>query len=310
MQSYEGSVGNIQSINLSIAPTYLCNMDCSFCYLSRDQRRSKAFANLVGLSDVLGYIRQHRTIEHIDLYGGEIALLPEDYLNELVDLAKSHMGANGVVNVITNYLKVNPVLLRPDIDLSVSFDFKGREKYEQVYNNLVHSSKPFSVLMLASPEMLETPIDLVVSAFNNLKRLRSVEVKPYSANQFNQHTVPDQEFEEFIIKLYEHPRRSFKLVNADWAYDCISDNYNAYSDNHLYITPENKLAVLDFDVEDKEYFRVMETFEDYLQWSADEKTKVQSLPHCSSCPWLGKCMTEHYKTSCSGYPNLLNYFSN
>ena len=98
------------------------------------------------------------------------------------------------------------------------------------------------------------------------RRFKSVEVKPYSKNQANQHTVTDAQFEDYILGLCEqYPAfmtrydnqnliNDFTFTNELNILDSLDKSYNAYSDDHLYITPAGELAVLDFDKNNNEYF--------------------------------------------------------
>lgn len=261
------------------------------------------------LDNLVNIVYERYGVDHIDVYGGEIGLLPQNYLNEMFSILNFYKGYGTKVNVITNFLKINPALMENEsIDISVSYDFDGRERDHEVFNNMINSTRDFSVLMLGTEKVLNQPVDRLISAFNFLKRLRSVEIKPYSTNQNNEHFISDSSFEEFIRKIASSEKRKFELVNETWAKDCIDGKYNAYSDNHLYITPKGNFAVLDFDDNDNEYFRIMESLDDYEEWADEEKKRVKSLSHCSKCQYLGGCMTEHYRHSCSGYPNLLDWF--
>jgi len=296
-------------------------MDCSFCYLSKEERSDNNKINLKVLDVMLECIDTRWDIDHIDIYGGEIALLSPEYLKDLFYMTRWYTNGNtnskwctgnpkGNVNIITNFLKFNPAIMEDEnLDISVSYDFKGREKSTIVLNNMINSDRDINVLMLGTNEVLSVPTDFVVSTFNFLKRVRCVEIKPYSTNQCNEEAVKDGDFERFVKEISSSKKKKFEFTNETWARDCINGKYNAYSDNHLYITPNAEYAVLDFDENDNEYFRIMETLDDYEDWTEQEKIKVQSLPHCSNCKYLGSCMTEHYKTACSGYPNLLDWYS-
>lgn len=285
-------------------------MDCSFCYLSKEERSDKLYSSIDDMEAKLVDLIKYRSIDHIDLYGGEVALLPPQYLRDLFSLFKKYKQPDARITVITNFLKLNPAIMEePDIDLSVSYDFNGRERSDVVLNNMINSTRDINVLTLGTKEVLAVPPKIVVATFNFIERVKTLEIKPYSPNQCNEHDIADNSFENFVINI-AGINKNFEFINESWAKRCVSGQYNAYSDNHLYITPTLDYAVLDFDEDDNEYFRTMKSFEEYVSWTEQEKMKVQSLPHCSSCEYIGRCMTEHYKTACSGYPTILDWVQN
>ena len=147
--------------------------------------------------------------------------------------------------------------------------------------------------------------------------MQSVEIKPYSSNQANDLKVKDSEYEDYILKLLQDEdatkRGDYQFVNRDLIKESLNGQNNAYSDDHLYITPNGKLAVLDFDEDDKEFFLELDSFADYEVWCQKEKEKNIS-DICRKCEYLGKCLTEHYRyvkdltDGCNGYRYLLDTF--
>lgn len=294
-------------INLSINPTYLCNFRCNFCYLTKEQLSDKNKLELTTLDNTMKYISTYRKIQMVDIYGGEIALLSDSYLNELDNIIRKYTNS---INVITNLSIVNKYFLRDDIQLSVSYDFEAREKNSHVLNNIVGIDKDISILMLASKRLLEIDVNRIVTTFNSINNIKSVEIKPYSSNQSNQQSITYLEFEEFISKFLSK-NMNFEFVNKVKIDNCINKSASSFSDNHLYITPSGKLSVLEFDNDDNEYFLEIESIHDYNIWCEKEKEKVLSS-YCGKCEFVGNCLTEHYRKvnsiekSCNGFINLLN----
>lgn len=304
---------DLQTINLSINPTYLCNFRCSFCYLTHEQLADKKKLSISILEDLAEQIKDAGyKVGHIDLYGGEVGLLPEVYLNDLHNTLVHNFSSS--IGVITNLYKVNPYFHRKDIDLSVSYDFDARPGYKSVMGNILTINKPISILMLASPELMAKDVDYMIRFYNRFNNIVSVEIKPYSSNQANVLAVTDKDFEEFIKKWITSPiKKNFTFVNESNIKECLNESYNAYSDNHIYITPSGKFAVLEFDQEGHELFMELDSFQDYIAWTKTEKQRVQSNEICNQCPYLGKCLTEHYRdvksleNSCNGFRHLLDW---
>jgi hypothetical protein len=301
-------------ITLSINPTYLCNFRCAFCYLTPSQLSDRRLLDLATLRLRLQELKQAGYwIEHVDLYGGEIGLLPEAYLRELDELLE-HFD-NPSIGVNTNLSKVHPYFLEPHVNLSVSFDFEARQASDRVLQNLIGLGRNVAILMLASPELMKRDVDSMIRTFNSIRNIESVEIKPYSQNQANQLISGFTEFEHFVQKWIESPvAMRFGFTNLRLIQESLSKTRNAFSDDHLYITPTGSFAVLDFDAADREFFLELADLKAYDAWAAREKQSVQGNAVCRSCSYLGSCLTEHYRSvapadpSCSGFRNLLDWY--
>lgn len=306
-------MGSAKPLSISLNPTYLCNFRCEFCYLTPEQLADRKKLSLDRFTLMCDEINQSGYyIDHIDLYGGEVALLSEEYLEALDQCIDTHSEAT--INVITNLSKIHPYFLRNHVDLSVSFDFEAREKHEKVLLNIAQIPKKVAILMLASPQLMKLDVDKMIKTLTSLNNIISVEIKPYSQNQANALDTSYKEFEDFIKKWLLSPVvKNFTFVNADRIKSSLNGIYSAYSDAHVYITPNGKFGVLEFDSSDNEYFLEFNTFKEYLNWSDKEKFKVNNNPICSKCPYLGKCLTEHYRdvksleNSCNGFRFLLDW---
>ena len=295
-------------MKISINPSYFCNFKCDFCYLTKEQLNDTKKIELSKLENLLSQIPK---IEYIDLYGGEIGALKKNYFYGLKDSIRKFY--NGEINIITNMSMIHEGFFDNDVYLSVSYDFTAREKSDKVFQNMLMSPVPIAVLVLASPEVVNMDIDRMISELNMCSSIQSVEIKPYSINQANAHNVTHKQFEDFVIKWLDSPiKKRFEFINEIKIKESLSNEYNAFSDDHVYITPNGKFGVLEFDKNDKEYFLELDSYSEYLKWADDEKTNLS--PICKSCNYLGNCLTEHYRyvkdlnNSCNGYKGLLDYY--
>lgn len=297
---------------LSINPTYYCNFRCSFCYLTEQQLADRNKLDLSILSDRIDQVQQYYSIDMIDLYGGEIGLLSETYVHQLCELLQIK-GINDI-NIITNLSMINSVIQNPDLYVTVSYDFDCREQHERVWNNMFLLNKPFSILILAGPDVIKKDPAEMIAQLNMLSNLSSVEIKPYSTNQANSHTVTHRQFEQFVQQWLESSiRKNFQFINKDNIELSLSGQRNAFSNDHIYITPTGQLAVLEFDLNDREYFKELSTVQEYIQWAEQEPDKnISNI--CKKCKYYSKCLTEHYRyvrdldTGCNGYKGLLDWY--
>lgn len=295
-------------MNLSINPLYKCNFRCDFCYLTSEQLSDN---KRISLEDLDARLSEVPHIDNIDLYGGEIGIIKSNHYYEYKNIINKYY--NGQINLITNMSMIQPYFWDDDISLFVSYDFSAREKHDKVYQNMIQSEKDISVLILASPEVIKMDIDYMIDMLNMCKSVTAVEIKPYSINQANAFNVSHKQYEDFIIKwLNKQDKMHFDFVNRWHIEDSIDGTNNAFSDDHVYITPNGKFGVLEFDNDDKEYFLELSNYKEYLKWA--DKEKISLSPICMKCKYKGRCLTEHYRyvkdleNSCNGYKGLLEYY--
>lgn len=300
-------------MNISINPSYFCNFRCNFCYLTPEQLADQKKIELSRLDEMLAEVRQHCEIDWIDLYGGEIGALKKDYFYGMRDVIRNHY--QDKINIITNFSMLHEGFFEDDFNLSVSYDFEAREKSDKVWQNLMRSEVPVALLILASPEVLATDVDYMINMINCCSAIESVEIKPYSTNQANVLPVTHMDYELHVIKwLSSSIPKKFEFVNEHRIQDSLDKTYNAFSSDHVYITPNGKFAVLDFDLNDNEMFTELDTFDQYLEWASKEKDRYIS-DVCKGCKYYGHCLTEHYRyvkdldNGCNGYQYLLNWYN-
>jgi sulfatase maturation enzyme AslB (radical SAM superfamily) len=302
----------MNKITVSINPSYFCNFRCNFCYLTSKQLGDQKQIPLPILDKKLKEISKVRIIEWVDLYGGEIGALKKDYFYGLKDTIRKYY--KDKINIITNYSMLHEGFFKDDFYLSVSYDFEAREKSDLVYNNMFQSTVPIAILILASEKVLNMDVDEMIHKLNLCSSIESVEIKPYSINQANNQPVTHKDFELFVQKWIESDvKKKFDFINEGKIIESLNKQYNAFSNNHVYITPNGNFGVLEFDKNDKEYFLELKSFNDYLKWADNEPSKNVS-DICKSCKYYGHCLTEHYRyvkdlnNSCNGYKGLLDYY--
>ncbi len=297
---------------VSLAPSYHCNFNCPWCYLSTEQLRNKDKIDLAVLDNKLGNLGH---IEQVDIYGGEPGTLPPAYAKDMINIICKHTDK---INVISNLSVIPDWYYLPEItSIGVSYDWDQREQHNKVLTNMILIQRSVAVLMLATEKLIKVDPCLIATTFNNIGNIQSLEIKPYSQNQFNSFDMNFRHYEEWIkrwINLDQTGFLKFQLQNTDILERSVTKEYNAYSDNHLYIDPYGNYSVLDFDLNDKEYFRVIKDLAEYKLWCNKERTMVESNKFCNKCKWVGHCATEHYRNvksidnSCNGFKLLLDWY--
>ena len=301
-------------LTLSINPTYYCNFRCDFFYLTEHQLSDRKLLPIARLQEMLAEVTAYTKVGMVDIYGGEIGLVGKEYWDDLINVLLLY----GIedINLVTNLSAINDITTDPRVYTSVSYDFEAREDHERVWRNMALLQKPFSVLMLASPKFLQQDTAEMIESLNMLKNLQSVEIKPYSTNQANTHIVDYTEFEEKVKSFLQYPNRKFELVNEHYLQEVLNKRRNSFSDDHIYITPHGKYAVLEFDLNDNEFFLECDTLEDYDKWCEREKKRVAKNKFCSNCEYYGHCLSEHLREvksldkSCNGFKQLIDWYGN
>lgn len=307
----------MESISLSINPSYYCNFRCSFCYLSTAQLGDSKRLSPDQLFMRLSEISMVRSIDRIDLYGGEIGLLRPSYFHELKKIIRIFY--TGDISIISNLSVTPDFFMDSDIDLSISWDFSAREKHQEVFLNMQSLERPFRILILASDKLLnlcDQELQVFVGRLKSLTNLQSIEIKPYSVSAHNsQHNI-FKDYEDFVKKfLVFFKDSSIEFINKKKIEESLGGVANAWSDDHLYITPQGNWAVLDFDADNREYFRDLEGYDQYLDWISEEKSKVSTNSFCKQCKYLGSCLSEHlqvvlpHQQGCNGFKGLLDWYS-
>lgn len=298
---------------VSLNPTYLCNMRCANCYLTNEQLSSPVRIQPNVASELLSEIHKRYNVTTLDIYGGEISALPSSYQLELYYAIREVY--QGHINIVTNYLKSSPLIGMPGTTLSVSYDFEHREHHEVVLRRMMATTVPIHVLILATSSVIAGNVDHMIRQLNNIPSIASVEVKPYSSNQSNQRHVSHVQYEHFIQRwLTSCVTKRFEFTNEHIIKQALYGNRSSMSNDHIYITPSGEFAVLDFDLNDNEYFRVVGDLDQYANWCQAEAHRTYVDSHCNQCQFMGQCLTEHMRfvdnvnQSCNGYHNLLLWY--
>jgi hypothetical protein len=122
-------------------------------------------------------------------------------------------------------------------------------------------------------------------------------------------------YEEFVKKWITSPvQKRFVFGNEIQIQESIIKQKNSFSDDHVYITPTGKYGVLEFDLNDNEFFLEYETLDKYFDWCKKEKIRVSKNKFCNSCEYYGSCLSEHLRevksldNSCNGFKLLLDWY--
>lgn len=264
-------------IQISINPTYKCNLNCPFCYLKHTQK----VMELNKLENKLSEISSQYDIESIDLYGGEICLLPDDYLMKLILLCKKYVN---IIGVITNYTIDKKWLFdRNDIDLSVSWDYVFRDRNDEVLERIKNTKRELGII-LTSPELYDKKYE-VIDILNKLEGNYYIDIKPCMPSENNQCKCDLKKYQEFVLFMISNSKH--KVLNQYY----LDNPPNNLKTPHIFINPDCEVQKLKFN-NNGEYF---ETTSDY---------NIELNDKCKSCKYFDYCQTEHDSYLDDGYDCL------
>lgn len=294
-------------MRVSINPLYRCNFRCAYCYLTEKQLSSRQLLDPSTLGKRLAELPE---ITEVEVYGGEVTLLPKEYMDAL----KSHIRTvyAGPIAITTNLSRVPDWLLEEDYEINVSYDFEHRPQYAQVLNNILMLPKPVSLIILATPDVMRGGVKRQADIVRRLNNVRWIEIKPYSSNQANAALNSNADYVRYVMEWIVHYDNN-RLINVHNLESVLSRTRNAYSRDHIYITPNGKFGVLEFDLNDREYFKELKNYREFLDWTSHEYQSVMSMK-CKDCPYVGRCLTEHYRRTegelgeCSGFKTLIDWW--
>lgn len=295
----------MKKISLSIIPTYWCKTNCKYCYLG-DLRKDQTTLDLQCLDNKLHQLVENDyVIDSISVYGGEISLLDEQYLIQIVKIIRSHVsnqvtigfctsGYNRSIFELAEYLKV-----RVTIPLN-----QERPDYKKNLQLIKQHNCSLGVVVL--PSIINTPVDQLVEFYDSLGRdVFFYQFYPSSINR-SPYSFDIKQYTDFVISFineYKKKPRSFGLINlSEWMDKC----YNPEASGFIYISPNGKWMTTGYS-DCLESFVEFDTLDQWKQYC--KKERLQRLIKCNACPYYDKCKAEHLvvmgEEYCSGLKKLI-----
>ena len=295
----------MKKISLSIIPTYWCKTNCKYCYLG-DLRKDQTTLDLQCLDNKLHQLVENDyVIDSISVYGGEISLLDEQYLIQIVKIIRSHVsnqvtigfctsGYNRSIFELAEYLKV-----RVTIPLN-----QERPDYKKNLQLIKQHNCSLGVVVL--PSTINTPVDQLVEFYDSLGRdVFFYQFYPSSINR-SPYSFDIKQYTDFVISFineYKKKPRSFGLINlSEWMDKC----YNPEASGFIYISPNGKWMTTGYS-DCLESFVEFDTLDQWKQYC--KKERLQRLIKCNACPYYDKCKAEHLvvmgEEYCSGMRKLI-----
>lgn len=297
--------------NLSIQPTFLCNFNCSYCYLG-NLRNCSDILDLRVLEQRIEEILNKYQIRNINLYGGEISLLKPSYLEELVDIC-SKIGIKPTV--ITNLSNdwIVDFCEKGSLPLSISLNEERpyyKETLEKIKKLRNKGNKNLSVVVL--PSMLDKDYSDLMSFYEKLGLdVFFIQYHPsvHSCKSGVVYDININHFSNFLKGIISEKHRKdyeIKIINED---TLNNKDYNPLMSGFLFITPFGQYSTVLYQdgIERYEYFNSLEEWEECCK-----KEYREYFLKCNLCEYFGKCKAEHLevmdKKECSGLYELQKWY--
>lgn len=254
-----------ETVDLSICPLIACNMNCSFCYIDKAKFSNRDLLSLETLVKVL----KNYEIRRLDMYGGEITLLNEQYAIKLVSTIRQFYEKR--IGFVSNGLQVPKHWINifkqdfSDIAFSVG---NGRQRFDAVERTILSLYHEHNIgYSLIALDFGDIPFQSDVFKF-----AKQVSIKPYSkpAHSKEQHRA---DMLKILGYLYQERKDIWnKLERIEKDRDEIK---------HFFLMPDGNL----YDVR---YNENGEFLEDITKQQQYRQT------NCLCCQYYRKCFNEHY----------------
>lgn len=284
---------SIQPLTLEIMPSFFCNGRCDFCYLGPAVKDRTTLL----IDDARAVLERYRP-SRIDLFGGELSILPQSYVRDLVSLCLQYTND---VSLTTNLAQSWILEFSDRLSINVSIGSnRDPNVIRRTAQNLKNAeSRKLTALVVITPSMLNFD-------FSEVERLGfgSVAFLPYSpsVHASASYRVANKDFEQFMIRAYSYFQHSKTKL--------LINRGDPTARSTLFVLPNGKPAVLAFDDQGREYFLPV-TDNEYAVFCDHE---LKSNPRCLRCSHFHDCGAEHLRPyddndSCPGFFKFLEFLT-
>lgn len=301
-----------REIEVIVLTNWSCNYHCPFCFLG-DKKTDKTCIDLKQLAKQILEIKMQYNISSFTLYGGEISMLGFSFFEQIYQI----LAPIAQICVITNLSDVDycrAIYRFPGVRIGTSLN-QERDHYAETVQNLMRIDISVDITSVVTPSILKKDPKILLDECQCIGR--NIEFIQYSKSQSNQfqYNISNREYEIFInhiVDTYEsNPSYSFKLENIERIQAAIRGEYSPTMENLIFITPDNQFASIQYDKDNKEYFK---KYAELLDWQNDcLREKNRYVAKCYGCKYYGHCLAEHIRDwdsedECCGMKGILEHY--
>lgn len=212
---------------LYIYPTYSCPYKCKFCYnLNKCDDKT-----LIDIDKLETFLSDYSSkFDKIIISGGEPSLLPESYMNNLIQVIKQYTDNCE----LSTYSILNTKIFN-NIDYNISYDFRARPAVNECWEYLLKFPKKFSLTITLSPLLYKYHPNKILHTLNYLNNIEKVTFKPFYKSPTCQYNIENR----FLLE-YKNMIR-FSSLNLKYKIE-----FDEQCDEFVY-NPYNKLDYVHFE---------------------------------------------------------------
>ena len=275
-------VQNKQKITVSIIPTYRCFWDCSYCYLSE---LSKMTGNICEGFDLKLYKRLNELVKKydisaIELYGGDLSVLPITLLEKIISTCKVYCKN---IHVTWNDIEAARSLGLSDEQINISINPERKDFLDNTESILRNPN--VGIITVVTSRVLGLSEEELFNMYD--QHTGNVTFMPFSnTSRMPEKYVTNYEYSCFMIRIlsyyFEHRNKfKFNITNVTMLRDCLRGLYNPAMRNNIFLTPNCKFACVDFDDNGQEHFHAFNSLELWEQRCSQED--FDRAHYCGTC---------------------------
>ncbi len=235
--------------DLGIIPLYTCNLNCEFCLFSHCRLERNTILSIEFLKKVLKILKSEgNEIKSATIFGGEVSLLPSDYVISIVE-SIYQIFPDCFVGIVSNLLEFKESYWKPFIErgvrISTSYDsFRFRPENKKLLQKVwLKNFKRLCNLIGYSPLILVADSPDAEEVFSFLRELGVKEISPLRL--YVPEEAPD-EVREKILRFTlppEHFAKTCKLASRYFEAVHLPNENGVSIVNTLLILPENRVVI-------------------------------------------------------------------
>ena len=155
-----------QIIGIELVPSYECNLRCPFCIEWKRYDGTRMDLNI--LEKQLEILSKEFNFKHISVSGGEISILPEEYLKNILHICHNY---SDTICITTNFIiPLHTTLLDLADIIRISYDPFTRENQYSVLTNILEADNyNFDVEILPTKYLIQN-----YKILENLLHIRNI----------------------------------------------------------------------------------------------------------------------------------------
>jgi hypothetical protein len=257
---------------------------------------------------VLTNIANEGSIRAIELYGGELSLLPENVLLSIISSCQLYTNK---ISITTNLSKLNIV----DISLGNGLElFTSINKSRPINNKTIRqlfslgkeTRKNIGVLTVVDRTLMAENNTTLINFYNDLgiKSVNFIQLYP-SEHSKTTSIISNREYCNWVLDFINDSENkiNFKLINKSPEFGTPNSN------NHIFVNPSGQYGATTMENGIERFV----WFDEFDQWQEYTNSEYARIPECLTCKYFMKCAAEHRyphdkNDICSGRIPLIRYY--